>query len=373
MQLLITRERPMNLGEAIAATPPGGTLRIPAGTHEHSGKIVRTSSISIIGEGKGISRLVFSGLGSGIEFNLSAGGTNHQPVNLQDFTMFATAANAGTALRLVYPPTEGVAGGLSSFPSCHIEDVAFLPDPDISQSYWTGGMQLVNARHAKIVRPYYKGRGGTPPPTGTFGIRLTNAATDPFILNPQVYNAHRAIYCDATSEAVAAGHQAEGVHIVHPNLVEVIRGIELSTLRKEAGLHVTKGHISAHEFGVLLERRFHATIEGTLIFKDSGSVMDFVGIRMRLAESHNNNVYGVHIRTQPSASGAARGMVISDTERANIFGNNIWFPEGDTTGVGITLTSTCTGSLVHGNLRTRGARTVLNQGVGNRVTNNLPA
>jgi hypothetical protein len=369
---------PTSIASQIEQAPQGGVVRVPAGVHPVDRPIVRDGPISILGEGKGISRLAFMSAG-GIRIRLH--GNNNQPVNIQDLTLSATVQNAATALLLDYPYTEGVEGGLSSYPSAHIEDVAFLPDAAHPSAFWNGGLQLVNARHAKVVRVYYKGKGGSPPPQNTFGIRLTNATTDAFILNPQVYNAHRAIYCDEySSTGGGAGHQAEGIHIVHPNLVEVIRGIEMITARREAGVYITKGHISAHEYGILLENRFHATIEGTLIFRDANSTVPYVGIRIKGepggASSYNNNIYGVHIRGQAAASGGAtKGMVISETERANIFGNNIWFPEGDTTGVGITLAASTRSCLVHGNIRARGVKTVVDQAIltGNRVSNNLPA
>ena len=364
-----------NLASALAGVPAGETLYIPAGTYTHTGKITRRAPITIIGDGKGATRLAFSGLNSGIELDLSGGVSNYQPVNISNLTMLTRTANAGTALRLIYPYTEGIEGSNSAFPSAHLENLAFLPEPGVGSAYWTGGVQLVNARHAKLIQLYYKGRGGSPPPTGTFGIRLTNAATDASIWGPQVYNTHRAIYCDQDTALPGggAGHMAEGIHIVHPNLVEVIRGIEMSTPYREAGLYVSKGHISAHEFCILMERRFHATIEGLLFFKDDGSTMDWVGVRGRLADSYHNNIYGNHFRVQPGAGGSARGIVLSETEGAIVTANNFWFPEGNFTGTAVTLMPTTKGCLVTGNRRTRGGRTVLDQGKANRVAGNLPA
>lgn len=320
-----------------------GHLHIPAGRYELTAPLcVKDSHVSITGAGRGVTELVWTKPGGGLQFEASK---YNQRLTVRDLSLLAACPDAGVALRATWPTPPPYHDAMQE---PHVSDVHIGP-VDQHVDFWTKGLEATNARGLKLARFYINGRSDTF--SMTHGVHLLGSSVIVSITNGAIYSAQ---------EGIVAEEQAEGLYLSHVEVVMASVGYRFQAV---AGSSITGCHANTTSCGIRIVGHNDMAVIGNLLYRlGSGG---YTGIHLESSPFcvvQGNNV------AITARGGYRNGIVLVGNSHGCVVTGNI-LREMDS---GVWLAGGGSDrNAVSGNRGVDCWRTVTDHGVGNLVKENL--
>jgi parallel beta-helix repeat protein len=253
---------------AINQASPQDAIFFPPGTYRCDSTITSAGrSLSIIGSGIGVSKVIFTGAGHGFDFTFDGDDPtlNYDYFNVRDISVFTRNASAQTAIRARWTSAQPT----GQYPHCNIKDVEIDRDLSGTVGNWATGIHLQDAWKAVIDTVNYR----SPSRTG-IGIDLQGRCVDSLITNPHLSNVRIGIQI---------GPINEGTVIYNPVVVGGLAGVQTQVgLNGIKGPWVTvrDGHFNTAQVGVDLRGTGDCWVTDNLIYKEYGTSDAWWGIRV---------------------------------------------------------------------------------------------
>lgn len=334
-----------SLQAALDATPSGGALIVPPGTHTVSPATMNDKDISILGYGAGVSILLFTSGAGGITANYTRVDGR---ITVSDLSLWTTQANAGTALRTTWPSASS-----NPFPRGLFRNLDIRGENHSTQN-WTKGIHATDCWTSTIENVRFLGLSGNIA-SSTHVIHLDGRSIEVNIDK---------VMCRWANIGIGITEESEGPTITNFNLVNVNIGILLTSPTERPYCGIGPGHISAYVTGIECSRRTQGVIQGVLIYKRPDATTNFNGIRL-LDNSNRMRVVASEV-SGAGASGTQNGVNVASGTHCIVANNNF---HGSTNGV--VLSASSQSCVAIGNIRSGGTTTVNNAGTGNVVVNNI--
>jgi hypothetical protein len=218
------------------------------------------SDIVIHGPGAAALTITFTGTGGLFSGPNLSSTTN---IDIGGFTAVAGAPNCGVPVYLQYTTSIGI-----DIRAANIFDVVIDGD---STNYWTGGLNINNARNSIFSDCYVHGPTDDLSKT-QYGILVAGQATDVKIDNCQVVS---------VGTGVQILENGEGTIISNFVAVDVNIGVSKSHLSGDAEpwLAMSNWHINCRQTGIYLKDVLQTTITNGLLYCQNG-VGDFIGVHV---------------------------------------------------------------------------------------------
>ncbi|MFC7621683.1 glycosyl hydrolase family 28-related protein [Microlunatus sp. GCM10028923] len=247
----------------------------PPGTYRCDRTITSSArSISIIGAGIGVSRVIFTAAGHGFDLALNSDEATRDfdYLNVRDLSVLTRSPDGQSAIRGVWSNPTG------QYPHCNIRNVEFDHDLSGTVGNWATGIDLQDAWKTIIDTINYRSNGQG------VGIELRGRCVDSLITNPHLSNVGVGIRIGALNEG-----------IVIYNAVVVGGKIGVQTLvgdngRKGPWTTVRDSHFNTAVTGVELRGTSDSWVCDSLIYKLAGSSEDWVGVRV--IDCNNSRITG---------------------------------------------------------------------------------
>lgn len=337
-----------NFGNAMAATPSGGTLYIPAGTYT-SGPVTRDTPINIVGDGSGVSKIVFTGT-NGLVFNMGSHGEN---VAIRDLALLTQNAHSGKAVSVDYPFVS------STDHRDLLMDNVTIQGVDQTADYWTQAVWMEDTWHARLLNLTIRGQSGTRHMDEA--IYFSGQSVDPYLDDVNIRFAETGVFIGGSG---TDGNQVEGLMAENFYCVWCGWGIKTDNLVNEPLLRVDGGHISSFLGGVFLKNRISSEVSGVLFFKHVNSTTAWRGVRVE--GGYGTRIHDNEFHEQEGSVGASTAVEVPNHIRIDVHDNG--FDNMDT---GVYLTSNADYSNVQDNWGQVNGAIVIDSGQDNVVRNNV--
>jgi len=281
-----------------------GVVYFPVGTFALNSTIdvalaSALKSIKIVGEGTGLTKLVFqSGASDGLNITFSNGALMDGykgSIIVRDFTISCIGSDqGGAAIKLTG------SGSSSPMPGKEVNNIVI--NGIGSSDCWSYGVRVINATYTKVYDINYGGpatANSVATHLGTaISIESDNGAVDYFIRNCHI--THADIGINILSNGA---NGAEGVYIDQCAMVFVNCGIKwiAPSSGKEPWLYFSGSHINAMQYNIYAQNLIQAQISGNLLYQNSNFVDDWIGIFIDntfnaanndLIHINNNTIHG---------------------------------------------------------------------------------
>lgn len=302
----------------------GGIVYVPAGTFLLNAQLLCNmtavnTGVAIVGAGKTVSKLVWSvqPVDGALKVTQNA---DSQFVKISDLSVLTSIAGVGTGISVQNTLT--IAGTSSVQPHCDIVDVYFAANTEanLGVHYWLDGIRLTDVWNSNLININSIGD-----PCTSSGVSLSNSTIEILgesntctIINPILYHG---------SYGIIVGGTAEGTSIISPNIVGANIGINSTPAAPQPLLTIIGGHIEAFTTGIYLGNRTDSCVTGMLIYKQSGSIANFIGL-YEITGTQWNRIVGNKI-AGAGAGGTSTGIQSAGTH-SNITANRL---TGMTTGI----------------------------------------
>jgi hypothetical protein len=309
-----------------------GIVYFPVGIYALNGPInvalaSASKSIKIIGEGTGLTKLVFqSGATDGLDITFNNGALMDGykgSIIVRDFTISCIGKDqGGSAIKLTG------SGATSPMPGKEVNNIVI--NGIGPEDCWTYGVRVINATYANIYDINYGGpaiANSVATHRGTaISIESNAGAVDYFIRSCHITHA------DVGINVLSNGSNgAEGVYIHQIAMIFVNTGVKwiAPSGGKEPGLFFTDSHVNALQHNVYAENLMQAQISGNLFYQNSNFVDDWTGIYINntnaavendLVHINNNIIHGFR-----NLSPASIGILLVKCGTASINNNLIYF------------------------------------------------
>lgn len=261
-----------------AVPADGGVVYFPPGRYLLSAPITLTNkNIQVVGAGRGVTRLIWTGGGGGFNFNYTSFGYN---VTIQSLSLLTRVANSGNAITLAFTGWAG--GGPLSQP--HIFDIYIGPETPGAGQYWTAGIDVAQGTGFKLEHFEIVGGGA-----GTlYGVRLHSHSTITNIHAGFIYNVDQGIYVTSTPGVPSQG-RSEGAYISNVEVVAARMGYHIDS--EAPGSAITSCHASTTEVGIQLYLHGDMALTGNLLFGAGGGTWRGIyAIHSRYCTMTGNNI-----------------------------------------------------------------------------------
>lgn len=303
----------------------GGIVYVPAGTFLLNAQLlcdmtVADTGVAIVGAGKTVSKLVWSvqPVDGALKVTQNA---DSQFIKISDLSVLTSIPGVGTGISVQNTLT--IAGTSSVQPHCDIVDVYFAADTEANLgavNYWRDAIRLTDVWNANLININSIGN-----PCNSSGVSSSNSAIEILgesntctIINPILYHG---------AYGIIVGGTAEGTSIISPNIVGANIGVNSTPAAPQPLLTIIGGHIEAFTTGIYLGNRTDSCVTGMLIYKQSGSVANFIGI-YEITGTQWNRIVGNKVAGS-GAGGTSTGIQSAGTH-SNITANRL---TGMTTGI----------------------------------------
>lgn len=302
-----------------------GIVYVPAGTFLLNAQLLCNmtaddTGVAIVGAGKTVSKLVWSvqPVDGALKVTQNA---DSQFIKISDLSVLTSIPGVGTGISVQNTLT--IAGTSSVQPHCDIVDVYFAADTEANMggvNYWRDAIRLTDVWNANLININSIGN-----PCNSSGVSLSNSAIEILgesntctIINPILYHG---------AYGIIVGGTAEGTSIISPNIVGANIGVNSTPAAPQPLLTIIGGHIEAFTTGIYLGNRTDSCVTGMLIYKQSGSVANFIGI-YEITGTQWNRIVGNKVAGS-GAGGTSTGIQSAGTH-SNITANRL---TGMTTGI----------------------------------------
>lgn len=309
-----------------------GVVYFPVGIYALNGPVnvalaSNSKSIKIIGEGTGLTKLVFqTGATDGLNITFNNGALldgYKGSIIVRDFTISCIGKDqGGSAIKLTG------SGATSPMPGKEINNIVIngIGPSDC----WSYGVRVINATYANIYDINYGGpalANSVATHLGTaISIESNAGAVDYFIRSCHITHANVGINVLSNGS-----NGAEGVYVHQIAMIFVNTGLKwiAPSGSKEPGLFFTDSHVNALQYNVYAENLMQAQISGNLFYQNSDFVADWTGIFINnttgavdndLIHINNNIIHGFR-----NLSPASVGISLVKCGSASINNNLIYY------------------------------------------------
>jgi len=311
-----------------------GVVYFPVGIYALNGPInvplaSALKSIKIIGEGTGLTKLVFqSGATDGLNITFNNGALidgYKGSIIIRDFTISCIGSDqGGAAIKLTG------SGQTSPMPGKEINNVVINGIGPVD--CWSYGVRAINATYTNIYDINYGGpatANSVATHLGTaISIESNAGACDFFIRSCHITHANIGINVLSNGS-----NGAEGVYVHQIAMIFVNTGLKWVAPNggKEPGLFFTDSHVNALQYNVYAENLMQGQISGNLFYQNSDFVADWTGIFINntaffgaiendLMHINNNIIHGFR-----NLSPASIGISLVKCGTASINNNLIYY------------------------------------------------
>ncbi|MET3710422.1 hypothetical protein ABIC65_001102 [Sphingomonas trueperi] len=262
------------------------SLSIPAGQYMLSQKLTISSAnrTSLIGEGRGISKLIWTSGASTRGLDITYTDDNFPP-RITGLSLITAANDGATALTINGPDSASVT---KMGPT--IDDLE-ISGQTVATHCWGIGMHFVTSWYITASNFAIKGRDGATSFDMAFGIKLTGCQV--------IYASEFTIFhCQIGVLQASTGTVAKGEGFCFSNF-EIVGGLDGMVLPAEfavPGTNIGPGHINTNRTGISLKNRYQTSIHDILFYKTQLSVDNYIGIALDDCTSiriHDNEFRGI--------------------------------------------------------------------------------
>lgn len=337
------------------ANANGAVLYFPPGRYKMTQRLTLPNApITVLGDGSGISTIEWTNASGGILYQPAilsdpAGAGVDRELTIKGLTLRTTQNGGGAAIEAIWPENPGQAAETANISDVQIRGQSFV-------QYWNTGIKLVGARNSRIENTNIYGSTATP--TGLdkgIHIHSNGSSTDYRISDVEISGVNTGIHVDGGVAGQGSG--PEGVLVHQATITSANFGIHVVTADPEPMLNVRGSHMAVRMSGIRTNAIASVLNENTIyLFPSSGTPA--VGI-------YTDNAYDLTIRDNwlsSSVPQSANGIVISNSQRLSISGNNFMSMTSC-----IWLQSSASSNFVAQNVFSNCAFKVLDQGSNNTV------
>ena len=290
----------------LAESGGGGVIFFPAGTYLVSTQLtIVDAAVRFLGAGAEVSILRFSGV-NGISISQPTL-TLRQPVHLDALSFLTDGNGLYDAITLDGQSTTSLATQFIA-ENCVFRGVS-------NSTAWRRGIDLTSGSYFSRVAGCYF-RGNTADRTKMAIAIRVDGSTDVKIRDNFIYWADTGIQVSGASE---------GIIIQGHHMVPVNRGVRFMPDANSNYGDISHNHIDAHINGIVMGQSGvnganHSQINHNLIFKNSSSTDNFVGIQV---ESDRVSVVGNEVM-KTGTSGTKNGIVLgTGADRCRVVANHV--------------------------------------------------
>jgi hypothetical protein len=261
------------------------------------------------------------------------------------YCKFAGCTGPGLTVGYTTLSTNTVAGSVIAY-----VDIAYDPRESIASYYWNAGMELINAKGARIDHPFIYGQNGSQ--SGTAILLTGDCTPGPRIVAPRLYFWNKGITKGETATDVT-----EGTRVISPIMVRVNYGVYFDNTASggEPGLIVHDGHISSSLGGVVGIESNQISVTGILFYRDPPATGTYADIS--LTNCTTFSVIGNTVGTT-GTSGTETFLDVNNSTYGTIDGNTIQGTVGKRT-IGVDFDSTSASNVVGPSNQWEGATTAV--------------
>ena len=231
----------------------GGTLFFPRGQYILSRQLQIGQSVFLLGEGRQLSKLIWTAANGGLRFNGGSGSIQQRKTfRAQAITFLTTIAGGGVALDLSSEVPVGNVGRTVDILECEFSQA----NPD---AWWTCGIRMADIRDTSILNCEIRGKYPFPP--GSRGIQITGDL--PYIPTGHTIDNTLITFVDYGIEVT--GH-VEAVILHNSAAVACNRCVVWNTATQHPQLTITNTHLSAFATGVELYNCSDSFIQNSLLY-----------------------------------------------------------------------------------------------------------
>lgn len=289
----------------------------PAGTYKINSTILLSmtgdNSLSIIGDGSGVSVVLVDTGANGFDFTLPGNyslfntGLGRTALSVSGITFATTAPYVGSCFKLNGTHVSGRPSAETRF-----SDVCFTSYSAGTGQFFEIGVELINCSFVKFESCF-------------FYMGSTNTVSKGiYSRSSNIVNGGGALHltdCQFTfgGKQLHIGDQQEGVYVTNCEFIAGSVGITYEPDTAQSGLHVLGGHMASIDYNIYLHRLYHFEIVGGLYFS-RGTNANFIHIygdivnRFTISGNVFESAGGVNERAISIGStpaGANDGSVIS--------------------------------------------------------------
>lgn len=339
-----------------AALPSrGGVVYFPPGRYLITSKLVLPDRrVSIVGDGRGISTLLWTSVDGGLVYQPTidaspSGSDDGRELSVSDITLRTTRAGGGSAIRAAWPETPGRVASTLNLNNVEIRGSSF-------SAYWSGGLDLTGAKFSKVSNLSILGQSGTPSAM-SFGVKIeSNGSSSEFYLDQlNVTFAYRGLW--VTGGTAGAGNGPEGVYLEQSTLLSVNYGVDFNTGSSEPLLLVRGSHIAAFAQGIRSNALQSIVSDNLIYHRSAGAVGVFIhGLATDVA------IQGNHFMSIRDPETSTSVVVDGPAKRVSVLNNTF-----NTATTGIWLRTGSSDSFVAQNVYSNVANKVVNSGTNNVI------
>lgn len=336
---------------AINAAALTGSVILGRGTYLYTGVISSVNqAFAIEGVSKAESVIKFTGVG-GIDFSSDS---IYTPLTVQDVTLLAAVASAGTAIKGVWPAVSS-----ASNVTCHIENVQAIGTA-VGSTYWNRFSDLTEAWNAFICKNLAHGGGYAT--ASDLGIVLRGRSIDVICNENRIYS---------FGKGVASLGLNEGLQMHSNVLIAVGYGLYSDHDAVTPAVYCIGNHISSYLGGIYAANTPQSFYDDNLIYQIGATPSvqaSYVGINLR-AGSHISKMTSNHMVFLGGPLNGGTGFVINGSDGCSGSDNS---QQGGNT-VMWAQPSASNYTLVNNRANDTGVLVVLAEGTGENVlTGNKP-
>lgn len=255
-------------------------------------------SITVIGQGQGLSEIVFTAAGTGLFLTAD---TVYQRINGKSFSVRSTVANAASGT--YNDPSVGLAaswplggdGGVRR--TCVFQNVEVTPTvADETTAYFTVGMRIKNSWQCVLQDVLVLGRATATAPSSTVGLYLVGS-TDAALTNGFIAQNDYAIMSVGDLDILNTGdvNNSEGLSINNSTILYNTVGIYANSDHQEPLLILNGSHLNAETYGMYLVNRREVQIFGNSFYKEGSAGQNFTAIQCNNCDNGqiSNNLFTI--------------------------------------------------------------------------------
>lgn len=262
-----------------AAMAKACAIHVPGGTFKHSGISTTCTAASILGNGPGISNLVYTGTGVAISINGSGVDATFPNTTVKDVSLLTNQLGSSGSTALVIRQYQGISTHRYTR-KVQINNVMFAGESTYTQG-WTNGLVTYDTQQVEFTGTTFAGQGGCPTCTAAQNtvsqkaVTIVDTCTGSAISVPdvyefsgvQIYNWDTGIHSDLATGC----NGLQGIATVNTNMVNVNYGMNLALTPAQPLVQVTSSHINAFVSAIKASGLQDLVLDNSLFYIDPKS------------------------------------------------------------------------------------------------------